>query len=214
VARPDFSEYVAHFTKEGPPTAAGRNDAPAVVAEIAPLSARERLIQILEERVIHATPMPYTGKPAVAFTECVWASLLEHSQTYSPYGIGFTKDYLFQQGGGPVFYMRQDLYRAQVQQQHGFHDTVWPFITPFVPEYASDEHVEEYWERPRVDYTPEREWRVPGDLTFEYGDVAFIVVENNRDGDAVAAIPPGNAFQGKILLTDNYSRITRLWPMY
>lgn len=53
--------------------------------------------------------MPYTVKPAVAFTECVWASLLEHADTYSPYGIGFTKDYLFQNGGGPVFYMRRDL---------------------------------------------------------------------------------------------------------
>ena len=87
--------------------------------------------------------MPYTGKPAVAFTECVWTSLLEHAGEYSPYGIGFSKSYLFREGGGPVFYMRQDLFRAQ----GGFHEGVYPFITPFVPSYAAEEHLDEYWSR-------------------------------------------------------------------
>lgn len=213
MARPDFSEYVAHFTKEASPWAGGREDAPAVVAEIAPLSALDRLLKILRDRRIHATPMPYTGKPAVAFTECVWASLLAHADTYSPYGIGFTKDYLFRHGGGPVFYMRQDIYNAQREQQ-GFHDDLWPFITPFVPDYASQEHIAEYWNRPTIDYTQEREWRVPRDLEFDYGDVAFVVVDNNADGDAVAAVPPDNALRGKIVLRDNYNRITTLWPPF
>jgi hypothetical protein len=211
VTRTDFSEYVAHFAKDTSPWAAGRADAPAVVGTIAPLSARERLVQILSDRTIRATPMPYTGRPAVAFTECVWSSLLEHAETYSRCGIGFKKSFLFQHGGGPVFYMRQDLYRAQ--RDTGINDDVWPFLTPFVPEYASDEHVEEFWDgRPRTDYTHEREWRVPNDLVFDYGDVEFVVVANNLDAEAVVAVPPGEELHGKILLMDNYSRITRLWP--
>jgi hypothetical protein len=156
--------------------------------------------------------MPYTGKPAVAFTECVWASLLAHAETYASYGVGFKKGFLFQHGGGPVFYMRQDFYRAQVDEQGGFHDNVWPFITPFVPEYASEEHVAEYWERQRIDYTHEREWRVPGDLPFEYGDIEFVIVASGDDGMEVAQLAAGEALHGKILLMDNYSRITALWP--
>jgi hypothetical protein len=57
-ARPDFSDYVVHFTKERPPSAAAFTDAPEHVAAIAPLTARERLVRILEQRVVRATPMP------------------------------------------------------------------------------------------------------------------------------------------------------------
>jgi hypothetical protein len=211
VSRPDFSEYVVHFTKDVPPAAAGRNDAPNVVSQIAPLAARDRLFSMLRTRIVAATPMPYTGRPAIAFTECVWASLLDHASTYSRLGIGFTKDFLFQNGGGPAFYMRQDLYRAQVEHG-GFDDNVWPFITPFVPAYASDEHVAEHWGgRARIDYSHEREWRVPHDLSYEYGDVAFVIVPHNVDADEVVGIG-GDPLRGKILLMDNYDRIKAFWP--
>ncbi len=212
MARPDFSEYVIHFMKDEPPWAARYQNAPEIVGAIAPLDARERLLKALRERVIHATPMPWTGKPAVAFTECVWVSLLDHTTRYAPHGIGFKKEYLFQNDGGPVFYMRQDLYKAQCEEQSGFHEDVWPFITPFVPEYASEDHVAEHWSRSpsQVDFTHEREWRVPHDLRFDYGDVEFVIVDNNVDGDEVLEV--SGALSGKILLMENYRRITLLWP--
>ena len=214
--RPDFSDYVVHFTKAAAPWSVGREDAPAeLIAEIAGLTPLERLVAILTERVIRATPMPWTRKPSVCFTECVWGSLLDHAATYAPYGVGFEKKFLFAAGGGPAFYMRQDLYQAQVEQQHGWHDSVWPFITPFVPDYASDEHLATYWAgRQPLDYTREREWRVPTDLGFELSDVAFIIVATGADdaqlpGDLIAALGTE-----KILRIDNYRRINELWPWH
>lgn len=57
---------------------------------------------------------------------------------------------------------------------------------------------------------------MPDDLTFDYGDVAFVIVANKMDGDEVALLTAGSGamtpLHGKILLMDNYRRITALWP--
>src|SRR5581483_7250810 len=112
--RPDFSEYVVHFTKSARPFGLARAGAPRVpgLTEIGALSAYERLVAMLQQGVIRATNMPWTDKPCVCFTECVWGSLLDHALRYSHYGIGFHKKALFAAGGGPAIYMRQDLFRA------------------------------------------------------------------------------------------------------
>src|SRR5205809_2349084 len=119
MARPDFSKYVVHFTKTRPPFSSGLVHAPEAIPVIAQMNAFARLLSILREGWLRATPMPYTGKRSVCFTECVWASLLDHAEMYSRYGIGFKKSFLFENGGGPAFYMRQDLYKSQVEQQQG-----------------------------------------------------------------------------------------------
>lgn len=101
--RPDFSDYVAHFTKDA---------SPIIVSEAPPEikgSAYERLIKILETKKIFATMMPHNNKKAVAFTECPFWSLIDHAKNYSPYGIGFTKAHLFAARGGPAIYLRPDL---------------------------------------------------------------------------------------------------------
>jgi hypothetical protein len=212
VARPDFSDYVVHFTTARAPHSAGRTDAPAVVAQIVPLNPLQRLLSILGQQVIIATPMPYTGRPGVCFTECVWGSLLDHAELYSRYGVGFKKSFLFANDGGPVIYMRQDIFRAQVDTS-GFDDALWPFITPFVPEYASQEHRAEFWDsRPTVDYTREREWRVPHNLAFGLGDVEFVIVASENDSQEVVNAT-GGLLAGKVLLMDNYSRVTSVWPL-
>jgi hypothetical protein len=212
VARPDFSEYVVHFTTARPPHSAGREDAPAVIAQIAPLNPLQRLLSILQRQHIIATPMPYTGRPAVCFTECVWGSLLDHAEEYSRYGVGFKKSFLFANDGGPVVYMRQDVFRAQVEAG-GFDDALWPFITPFVPEYSSGEHRAEFWDnRPVTDYTREREWRVPHDLAFGLGDVEFVIVAWEHQAQEILNATAG-LLAGKVLLMENYSRVTSFWPL-
>jgi len=211
VPRPDFSDYVIHFTKDVAPHSARREMVPGAAAGIAPLSALDRLVRIVEQRVIRAFPMPYTNRPAVCFTECVWASLLDHANHYSRYGIGFNKSFLFSRSGGPAFYVRQDIYRAQVAGSR-WDDQVWPFLTPFVPGYASQEHIREFGPGGlSIDYTREREWRVPGELTFELGDIAFVIVAGEEGVNRVAAAG-GEILYGKILLMDNYSRIKEFWP--
>ncbi len=210
-ARPDFSEYVVHFTKNRTPHCVQHENpsTPQRVKEMANETALDRLISILNERVIYATPMPWTRRAAVCFTECVWGSLLDHATEYSSYGIAFAKSFLFQDGGGPAFYMRQDLYHQQ-EKNLGWHDDVWAFITPFVPEYASQEHRDEYWRRSPLDYTREREWRVAHDLHFGSTDVAFVIVASHGD----AAQIPTSIPRDSILLMDNYRRVNQLYPWH
>jgi hypothetical protein len=78
-----------------------------------------------------------------------------------------------------------------------------------VPEYASDEHVVANWNRPnRLDFTHEREWRVPHDLAFRLTDVEFVIVATGNDAAQITA----TTLQGKVLQIDNYSRINEFWP--
>lgn len=219
--RPDFSKYVVHFTSSRPP----RASVPGVqgLQEITQMSAYERLVAILEGSRIMATPMPWTGALAVAFTECPWGSLIHHAQQYSPYGLGFEKGRLFAAGGGPAIYLRPDLYERQAQYArvgHGesatpFHPNVWPFVTPFVPMYAPKKLVETHWKGKKiVDYTHEREWRVPHDFSFKLSQVAFVVVNTYED---VAKFPA--EFKDAIgrdcfLIMDVYEQIERFWPTH
>jgi hypothetical protein len=118
--------------------------------------------------------------------------------------------------------MRQDHYDAQVAlhpyPEEAFDESIYPFITPFVPTYAGDDRKQRYWRdkgrtTDECDYTDEREWRVPGDLHFEPSDVAFVIVAD-RTGEEAALATTGGAINGKVLLMDNYDLIGTLWPSH
>ncbi len=100
--RPDFSKYLAHFTSA--------LDSPQYPA----CSAFDRLIKILNDKKINASSMPWTGCKAVCFTECPWPSLLDHTNKYSPYGLGFEKSFIFSRNGSPVYYVRADQYKNKI----------------------------------------------------------------------------------------------------
>lgn len=213
--RPDFSNYVVHFTKSGPPLGLGTGKRTVEgLDEIRPLSAFDRLMAILEQRKIRATNMPHTHAPCVCFTECVWGSLLDHAQRYSCYGVGFHKKTLFEEGGGPVYYMRQDFFNAQ-NEHGGFDDVLWPFVTPFAPEYAPDEHLEEFragkgW----IDYSHEREWRVTKDLDFSHDEISFVIVDTYSDEARMPKEVKDAVGRENILLMDNYRKVNDLWPWH
>lgn len=210
--RPDFSEYVAHFTSSKP--VLDRNDLTA-------LTSRQRLAQILSDRRVRATKMPWTYARAAAFTECPWASLPAHAQRYSRYAIGFSKQFLVEKGGGPAIYLRTDLYSAQVDHVKGlvqdsqdpkpFAFAIWPFITPLAYQPWKTTRGEE---KDPVDFTHEREWRVPGGLPFEYGNIEFVIVDELSDlkhlpSEALDAIGPERIFS-----IAQYERIEEMWPVH
>jgi hypothetical protein len=215
--RPDFSEYVAHFTKNSAPFGAKEHEVPASIKG----DAYDRLVSILKSRKILATPMPWTNKPAVAFTECPWGSLLDHTKQYSPYGVGFTKSHLFAAGGGPAIYLRPHLHENQAdfrsgskQELRGFHPELYAFVTPFCPPYAPKAYREKHWKKPPVDYSQEREWRVPHDFVFELAQVEFVVVPNY---EAVAKFPKelkDSIGRKKFIMLEVYSQIEKLWPVH
>lgn len=168
--KPDSTRYLAHFTslKKGETG----------------VTALDKIVKILNEKKILASSVPYTGAKVVCLTECPWTSLIEHANNYSPFGIGFSKEFVFSRHGNPVFYIRPDLFKKQMSStKKPFHEHVYPFITPFIPYYCP---LNERGGKKMCDYTHEREWRVPHDLPFEYSDIAFIVLE---DYEAMAKFP-------------------------
>lgn len=212
MSRPDFSDYVVHFTKDAPPL--GNN------TKIIKGSAYDRLVAILKATTILATTMPWTNRLAVAFTECPWASLPDHAKRYSAYGVGFKKATLFADGGGPAIYLSPHLHEKQMEFQSknnpewkGFHSDLYSFVTPFCPPYAPSDAKKKWGKKP-VDYSHEREWRVPHNFSFNLSQVEFVVVP---DYEAMAKFPKDlkNAIsRQKFILLEVYSQIEKLWPVH
>ena len=203
--RPDFSDYLIHFTKGIKPCVDKGNPATTFAKG---KSAQERLFSILKQRTIKASVLPWVKKEAVCFTECVWGSLLSHAQKYSPYGIGFTKKYIFNNGGNPIFYVRPHLYESQQ-----WDDNVHIFTSPFLPDY-SDEKMRSTPHAKRVDYTHEREWRLSHELHFNYCDIAFIILKSHKDLEKLPQTLIKKIGEGKFIFMDNYKKVEEIWPLH
>ena len=217
VHRPDFSEFVVHFTKDTPPIVEEQTEPRA--SQIAPMTAKDRLFSILDSGEILATRMPWTNRPAVCFTECTWGSLLFHAQRYSRFGVGFHKAFLFAAGGGPAIYLPPGL--MEHQKSHvppgtfPFHSQVFAFITPFIPPYAPKDYKDKFWgDRASIDFSHEREWRVPHSLTFEAGKVAFVIVDSYADMAKAPKKLKDEIGRKNWLIMDNYERIEEFWPLH
>ena len=97
-----------------------------------------------------------------------------HARRYAPYGVGFTKAHIFAAGGGPAYYVRADHWQKQSWDDH-----VKTFVTPFWPDYRPDSlKTDEFLDGKTVDYSHEREWRLPHKLTFQLEKLAFVVLKN------------------------------------
>jgi hypothetical protein len=171
--QPDLSEHVIHFT--------GRNGLPndEVSNDIRGTSARGRLFKILEEGAIWAHRVFWvSGPPVVCFTECSPAgiSTLIAECRYRPYGVAFTKDFVFAAGGGPALYVRGD----EWDQIGCLPPDMRARCTPYWPGTEPDSPDEEVFDAVS-EYTHEREWRVRGEgdppaLRFDPEDVAFLII--------------------------------------
>ena len=101
------------------------------------------------------------------------------------YGIGFTKAFLLERGGAPVWYVERDSQLAKAidclvalaqLEEPTVRVPMWT-ITPFVNmpgEYPNGTYCFEW----------EREWRHAGDLTFSVADPAFLIVPERQHGGA------------------------------
>jgi hypothetical protein len=206
MSRPDVSFYLAHFTSSKYPKGYMSDNNPT--NEYKYLSPLKRLENILQEKKIKASILPWTGKQAVCLTECPWTSLIDHTKQYSPYGIGFNKKFIFVAGGAPAYYVRADYFRHQE-----WSDYALTFVTPFWPQYAAVKKKRELGFK-ICDYTHEREWRVPHDLDFEYSDIEFIVLKNYEDMAKFPKELKDEIGREKFLLMDNYTKVEELWPVH
>lgn len=206
--RPDFSDYLVHFTTSRKPV--GDTDPHNPALAFAGQTALERLIKMLTDKKIVASTMPWTGSRAVCFTECPWSSLVDHTKQYSPFGIGFSKPFIFSRNGSPVFYVRPDQYNKQT-----WHDHLKAFVTPFWPAYRpSTTFFTSHAFTRTCDYTHEREWRVPQDLEFNYKQIEFVVLDKYEDMAKFPQNLKDEIGRDKFLLMDNYKMIEKLWPVH
>lgn len=208
--RPDFSDYLAHFTTDRKPCVTDVTNNIGMKWE--GVSAYDRLVSMLQERKINATIMPWTKVPAVCLTECPWSGILAHTKRYSPYGIGFSKSFVYSKHGGPVFYMRPDHFIEQKEDKK-FAKHVLPFITPFSPTYRPAWMKRKY-DIQDVDYTHEREWRVPHDFTFQYRDIKFVILKDYNDMAKFPQNLKDLIGRDKFILMDNYKKVEELWPVH
>ena len=190
--RPDVSNYLAHFTK-------GKPGKPAL----------KILQEILESKRLIASPLPWTKRPAVCFTECPWSSLLAHSRHYSPYGFGFSKPRIFAAGGAPAYYVRADHYEKQQWEPH-----LHTFVTPFWPAYRPNTLKTSALGGKTIDYAHEREWRVPHDFTFELDQVEFVILKTYKDMAQFPQNLKDSIGREKFILMENYETVERLWPVH
>ena len=207
-SRPDFSSYLAHFTRDGEPY--GHKDDQNPTNEFSPMSAEDRLISILKSGTIKAGSLPWVGRNAVCFTECPWSSLLDHAKQYSSYAVGFNKPRVFAAGGGPAYYVRADHWEKQEWDPH-----LKTFATPFWPHYRP-KHLRnnDYLNGKTIDYSHEREWRVPHDFTFELGQVEFIILPTYKEMAAFPQELKDAIGREKFLLMEVYRNVEKLWPVH
>ncbi len=205
--KPDHSNYLAHFTTNRHPVGNKERDNPGLTATKGK-SAYDRLVSILKSKKIIASTLPWNKKNAVCLTECPWTSLLIHAKHYSPYGIGFNKAFIFGTGGAPAFYVRADYFEKQKWADH-----IYTFVTPFWPSYRPKKK-NATTSFKTIDYTHEREWRVPHDLTFNYDDIEFIVVNTYEDMAKFPAELKDSIGREKFLIMEIYNNIERLWPVH
>ena len=146
--RPDISNSVIHFTKGGTPKAA----------------LDVLLTMVGEGRILGGTGMIKGGYRCACFTEAPLPAIAgglvnTNSFTrYAPFGLMFSKDWLYERGGRPVIYQSDAEYNQ-------------------LPETLRWRHVRyEPLSDPVIDFTWEREWRLPCDeLTFDASEVALVV---------------------------------------
>lgn len=150
--RPDISDKLIHFTR-------------GVTAD----DAFNRLRRIIEERrLLGGNRMIKGGFRCVCFTEAPLPSLkkgfvnAEHFSRYAPFGIMFSKSWVFSQGGRPVIYQPETEYQLLPKALKWRHVRYEPLSS--LP----------------IDFTWEREWRVRcEELTFG-PQVAVIVLPNHQ----------------------------------
>ena len=165
----DMSEYAVHFTKPAATT-----------------SAYDVMLKILwEGRILPGGPFGAAknlttlgdSQKSTCLSEIPLDLLARLIARRSHYGIGFRQDFLVGRGGARVWYVDKggptaDAFQALVREKlTGGIDPTDPLwrLTPFVDfpgEYGPTAYRFEW----------EREWRVPGELTFGPDDVAFLFI--------------------------------------
>lgn len=165
VDRPDISRSLVHMTR-GNET----QDAAEVLLKI-----------LIDKKLIgSSTESGFIcgQRPAVCFQDATIYSISKsvyfeqlkveeqrgYRAKYSPFGFTFPKSYLYNKGARPVFYEKSEIAKGLLPS-----DEYWRIVSL---DLSSNDNI--------VDWTHEREWRLPGDLTFDLEKTTLICVKNSN----------------------------------
>lgn len=162
--RNDMTSYLIHLTKQ-------------VESSETKLNVRQVLIKILKEKRLFGSTTEsgfiVGDRSAVCLQECPLYSLTQNiyyeqklreskeisKVRYLGFGIMFEKTYVYKKGGRPVIYDKTVDAKSYLPQEQW-----WRIVNMDL----SDENR-------IIDWTHEREWRVPHELDFELKDISIIV---------------------------------------
>ncbi len=136
-------------------------------------SAIDNLVSILTSQVIHGgRRMVRGGRPAVCMFDIALPNLRtvltrENRRRYEPFGIAVDRRYAFRMGARPVIYLPWREARETIAPAEH-----WRVVSL------------EIERNPPVDWTYEREWRLPGDLPLQ-PSLCVALVETWRDADEI-----------------------------
>jgi len=113
--------------------------------------------------------------PVTCLTESTKAAVvsLVAEGRYTPCGIGFSKQFVFNARGGPALYVRGDEWPLVANVEQPIRARIvrfWPGADPDEGEVLTSNL------SGPSEWLHEREWRVPGDLAFNWQDVKFLIV--------------------------------------
>ncbi len=175
----DMSEYVVHFTKD-----------------FGDRTPYDNMMGILSRRILRAVTAfgiargrapDVDNQRAVCFSEVPLHLLGRLAERRGPYGIGFSKEFLLQKGGGPIWYVEAGSPTAKAVQElvtQATHSScpeghpIWS-ITPYM-DCPGD------YPRGSYRFEWEREWRHVGDLHFDENDAAFLIIPEDLHSAATA----------------------------
>lgn len=165
MSRMDYGSQVTHLTRSA--TIGGNWH-----------SALDVLIKILRERRIMGSTTSkgfiIGDRPAVCFQEAPPYSICENihfewnlhqenrtdTMRYEACGLMFQKPYIFGKGGRPVIYEQKEVAKPLLHKDQWWRIVNYDLSNP-----------EQF-----IDWTHEREWRVPGDLDFDIKEVTVVVM--------------------------------------
>ena len=166
--RSDLSSQVIHLTKES--HFDGKK-----------LSALTNLKKIISERTIEGSDnkgFVVGTKSAVCFQDAPLYAACQNTYfeqkyrrinpkakiRYSPIGIMFPKEYLYEKGGRPVLYEKTSVAKKILPKDE------WWRIVNF--DMSDEDNV--------IDWTHEREWRCPGDFKFDISQATLLFVKTSN----------------------------------
>lgn len=171
----DMSNFVVHFTK----ATKGENDYSNIIS----ICSQQMLLAKNPFGIGKSMAPNGTKQKSVCFSEIPpghWDRLIEYRGT--KYGLAFTKEFIVNRGGSPIWYARKEsppwkTLQDMMDQGSGDPQALIWALTPFIdaPGLYGQSSYEFDWER---------EWRHLGPMSFSTEDVAFLLIPEEHHSAA------------------------------